>query len=131
MRLLRFWFPLWAYSAIIFLISSLPASSIGFTHVVWDKLLHTLEYTVLGFLAARAFAQHNKESGLVLWAICVVFCFGFGLTDEFHQSFVPGRESALNDAYADLLGGAIGAGIYLFIQQILIKFKKEKHHVSP
>jgi VanZ family protein len=127
---LRFWFPLCVYSAIIFLISNLPASqTAGISQVIWDKLLHVMEYSVLGVLAARAFGSKGPSSFQVIWALSVVFCFTYGLSDEFHQSFSLGRESALADAYADFIGGAFGAGIYLFIKQWFIK-KEDRINVS-
>ena len=38
----------------------------------------------------------------------------FGLLDEYHQSFVPGRNPALGDALADLAGGLLGA-LFMFL----------------
>ncbi len=131
MRNLKFWFPLVVYSAIIFVISCLPGQETAFTVIVWDKLLHVVEYGILGFLMARALSGTHQWPSLTVWTVSVVLCYLYGLTDEFHQAFTPGRESALSDAFADFLGGAIGAGMYPFVQQVLNKFKKEDAaHVS-
>jgi VanZ family protein len=40
----------------------------------------------------------------------------YGITDEFHQSFVIGRSSDLVDWSADVTGGAIGAAVYLLLR---------------
>ncbi len=37
-----------------------------------------------------------------------VFCSLYGLSDEWHQSFVAGRESSALDWLADTLGGLCG-----------------------
>lgn len=44
--------------------------------------------------------------------ICLLFVGVFGFADEVHQHFVPGRYSSVFDWYADITGGAIGAGLY-------------------
>ena len=50
-------------------------------------------------------------AGLLVWIpIGVTLLVAlFGLLDEYHQSFVPGRNPALGDALADLAGGLLGA----------------------
>ena len=127
---LKFWFPLGAYSAIIFFLSSLPATKVVLPFTVWDKLLHVLEYAPLGLLWARALKQCRHWPYLMLWAISVLLAYLYGLTDEFHQSLTPGRESSLWDACADLIGADFGTGIYLFIQQRYQAKKEVEGHVS-
>lgn len=132
MRNLRFWFPVFLYSAIIFVISSLPSQEITFTVIVWDKFLHVIEYAILGLLLARALVGTRQWPYLTVWTVTVVLCYLYGLTDEFHQGLTPGREASIGDALADFLGGAVGAGIYPFVQQCVSKLKKEDvAHVSP
>ena len=41
----------------------------------------------------------------------------YGISDEYHQSFVPGREAGVADAIADTIGGFLGVWIYLFRQE--------------
>lgn len=41
----------------------------------------------------------------------------YGLSDEFHQAFVPGRESGLDDALADMVGGAFGGWLFTWSQK--------------
>ena len=107
----------------------MPAEQLAFTHVVWDKLLHLVEYALLGFLAARALIEIKFGPRLTIWAVSVAFCYLYGLSDEFHQSFTPGRESALSDACADFLGGGLGAGTNLLVQQWFNK-REVVSHVS-
>jgi VanZ family protein len=47
----------------------------------------------------------------------------FGVADEFHQSFVPGRQgNDLGDMTADLIGATLGAMSFLVLRRI---FRRE------
>jgi VanZ family protein len=78
-----------------------------------DKLAHAAIYALLAFLAARAFATlplQVRAHGLA-WA-AVLFAALYGLSDEVHQAFVPGRTADIWDLAADLAGALAGAFIY-------------------
>jgi len=72
-----------------------------------DKVLHAAEYLPLGYLCARAYRGPARRRALLGWLTAALF----GLTDEFHQSFVPGRDASLWDWVADLGGAAAGAAL--------------------
>ena len=78
------------------------------TEHVWDKLLQFVEYSVLGWLWYRAL----RGEGLS-WVVAVVgatlIATAYGASDEWHQSFVPLRDSSVRDWLTDLVGGAVGA----------------------
>ncbi len=78
-----------------------------------DKLAHAAVYALLAFLAARAFATLPvfKDPRLLPGA-AVVFAALYGLSDELHQTFVPGRSADVWDLAADLAGAVAGALIY-------------------
>lgn len=59
------------------------------------KFFHLIEYSVLFFLLNLGGVTSKKS---------VLFAYIFALTDEFHQSFVPGRTALLRDTYIDLIG---------------------------
>jgi VanZ family protein len=78
-----------------------------------DKLAHGIVYSGLGFLLARALTAARPERlGLRLTATVVLLAVLYGLSDEVHQLFVPGRAFELRDLLADLIGSALGAGAY-------------------
>ncbi|MBI5150924.1 MAG: VanZ family protein [Candidatus Omnitrophica bacterium] len=113
LKFLKFWFPVFLYSGIIFWASSLPnlKPPVDFFNI--DKVCHILEYAVLGFLLARAFhVQYPAWSAGKTWRLVALCAFLYGISDEYHQSFVPGRESAVFDAVADTVGGFLGAYLY-------------------
>ncbi len=101
------------YLAVIFFISSIPGSSPLLQTVeklVWDKLLHLLEYSLLGILLVRALILSFKYCSLE-HLVFMAFVFGslYAVTDEWHQSFVPMRDMSVHDWMADSLGVFAGA----------------------
>lgn len=117
MNLLKFWFPVWAYSAIIFYLSSRPGSDVQIPWQIGDKVAHLIEYAILGFLVLWAYLKTRSEKQMILWLWAILWCMLFGLSDEWHQSFVPGREVSILDWIADAIGSMLGASFCLVINQ--------------
>ena len=87
-----------------------------------DKLAHLTEYSIGGFLAARAFALIERwpdwlskpfASTYAAPLLGTVLCALWGVLDEVHQSYVPLRTPDVHDALADLLGAALGASLFV------------------
>ncbi len=80
-----------------------------------DKIAHAAIYALLAWLAARAFATlpYGAYASCIPWA-AVVFAALYGLSDEVHQSFVPGRSADVWDLVADTVGAAGGALLYRY-----------------
>lgn len=108
----RYWLPPVLYAAFIFLLSSLPGKKVLFPFSSADKVLHLVEYAILGYLVARAFGYNLYEKKVLLIRAFSV-CFLFGLSDEFHQWFVPYRVLSGMDMLADVIGSFLGIGIYI------------------
>ncbi|MCD6150148.1 MAG: VanZ family protein [Deltaproteobacteria bacterium] len=108
--------PLAAYCALIFYLSSQADVDLPSIIPQSDKLLHLAEYAVLGFLAYRFFQRLLPEKSAV-FVVMVAFLFAliYGLSDEFHQSFVSGRDSSCFDILADGAGGYLGARVTMLI----------------
>jgi VanZ family protein len=106
---LRLWAPVVLYMALIFALSAqstLPGSSLT---PDWSQ--HGLAYAGLAVVALRATAGgrwHGVGAASVAaaWAIATAY----GVTDEFHQRFVPGRMADLRDVIADAVGAALALG---------------------
>ena len=99
------WLVVALYCGLIFYLSSLPSEELPLPPLFWwsDKVLHALEYAVLSFLLGRALGIEGRKGVL----IAVVIASLYGHTDEFHQSFVPGREATAGDWLADTVGAAL------------------------
>lgn len=108
-RLLTTWGPFLLALAGTFWFSSLPG--VPGARYVWDKLLHVIGYAGLGVLALRAF--HGELTPLppkttLLAGLSVGL---WGVSDEYHQSFVPGRDASAWDVAADAVGFLVAVGI--------------------
>lgn len=98
---------LWAI--VIFALSSIPGRSFPDVAVLrYDKVIHALVYSVLGAFCCLALRGAIPRPLAVPCATLVAVVYG--MTDEFHQLFVPGRSADLHDVVADGLGGLLGAG---------------------
>jgi VanZ family protein len=108
--LISVWIPVLAWMAVIFLFSNqahsgdLTKEYLGDYNVPVRKLAHAFEYALLCLLARRAlgqsgglFARHPNIFAIMLSAL-------YALSDEYHQSFVPGRSATITDAGVDTLG---------------------------
>jgi VanZ family protein len=78
-----------------------------------DLLFHFSEFFALGLLTARMVVPnidraHSRQSFLLASSIVL----GYGLLDEIHQAFVPGRDPDGLDWLVDASGGLLGILAY-------------------
>lgn len=71
-----------------------------------DKILHSGAYFIMGVLAWRSF-KHLLNRPIILALLSFTFCSLYGMTDEWHQSFIVGRFSDVADWVADTSGAAL------------------------
>lgn len=83
-----------------------------------DKGVHFCVYAALGLLVIRASSITWPERGrlrvILFGALATVL---WGLSDELHQAFVPGRSSELLDLLADALGALTAAAVWALIMR--------------
>jgi len=85
-----------------------------------DYYAHAAAYSVLGFLLTRALAGGELAAmTLRLALIATVLGTLYGISDEFHQSFVPGRMATVSDVIADGVGALLGALVAAWIGRFL------------
>ena len=90
--------------------SSDEVPSIG--RLFYDKVMHCAEFTVLGFLLTHALMATFPGRPMIRIALTAwLAAVGWGVLDEMHQAFVPGRSSEILDLLADAVGAALGTGI--------------------
>lgn len=76
------------------------------------NLLHVPLYAGLAFLwmiPVDTLRMSTWTKGMLVVVICILY----GVTDEWHQMYVPGRESSLVDLVANTAGAFAGAGLYI------------------
>jgi VanZ family protein len=80
----------------IFYLSHQPGGSFSLPDIVnIDKLLHCLVYAVLGCAFLFTLPPHwSQQHPCMVGCMAVLFCLFYGVTDEFHQSFIPGHNCA-------------------------------------
>ena len=106
------WGPAALWAAVLFLLSSLPDLGTPGWLAVSDKVAHGLAFTVLG--ASLAWARVRAPDP---WPHPAFVLLGtlYGASDEWHQSFVPGRDPSGGDLLADVLGVLVGYSALLFL----------------
>ena len=113
-RLLIVWLPLVAWMGAIFVGSSLSAGAVGRSPLPVDEypvtlaIDHVVEFALMAMLLYRAVWAFRRPAFPWLWTAVLVLTIGFGASDEFHQSFVPGRVPSLVDFGFDALGAVLG-----------------------
>lgn len=113
----KYWLPVYLYSGLIFIFSSLSFPSTGLDfEVPLTNLIHVIEYAILGFLLFRALLNSNYNFSKIN---LVIFCIGistiYGILIEIHQYFIPTRSPEIKDILFNFLGSGLGV-IFLYIQ---------------
>ena len=120
------WLPVVAYMALIFYFSSLshPEENLPkfFFETLGDKLLHAIEYAVLGGLCYRAFRRAGGPLAAEYAVLLAIMATSlYGATDEVHQVYVPLRTAAWSDWLADTVGAVIGVVGYRRVVEYGVK----------
>lgn len=107
------WGPPVVWALVIFIFSSFPTattSEIYWQDFIVKKMAHMVEYGVFAVLLYRAFKEsgvEKKNAGIVAISMAILY----GISDEFHQSFTPGRDPRARDVIFDTIGASLA--IYL------------------
>jgi VanZ family protein len=100
---LSLWLPVALYMAAIFFASSLSNPPVP--SEVPDFSLHEAAYAGLTLVTIRALAR-GRWGGVTAFALAGAWIIAvlYGMTDEWHQSFVPERHAELRDLRSDAIG---------------------------
>ena len=113
------WGPFLAALAVVFVLSSL--TRVPGAEYVWDKLLHALGYAAISTLALRAFHGGFEAPRLKPSLTAFLFMLLWFVSDEWHQSFVPGRDASALDVAADVVGFAIAMAFFAALRAGRVK----------
>lgn len=81
--------------------------TIDLLHAIVRKCGHLTEYFIFSLLVLRSLRAGRKGRTLKLALITIAIVAAYASTDEYHQSFVPGRTAAVTDVLIDTTGGAL------------------------
>ena len=108
---------------LIFHLSSAPPPQVAREFPVFFeiKVLHILEYAGLATLIL--FAVHNTTKIPFKWeaVFSIMGAYIYGLTDELHQVFVPGRGASLLDAFTNLMAACLAMAVIFYLCRKIFK----------
>lgn len=112
--------PTIVWMLVIFYFSSRQTTGIGGTNEINRFLIlksfHLIEYTFLALLLSFAIVKKR-------WVIIIAYLYA--ISDEIHQSFIPGRTCRFRDTLIDLIGICIG----IFVFNKIFSFKRKKNNL--
>jgi VanZ family protein len=119
------WIPVVLYCALITWLSSHSGSELPkYEWMKYDKVLHAMEYSGLGFLLCCALKQLHRGARI---GVSIGLGLLFGVIDEFHQSFVAGRQgNDLGDMTADLVGSTLGAIAFVVLAHLMQRMRNKE-----
>ena len=111
--------PLTVYWIILFILTSIPGNQIT-TFGVSDKIKHAGAYFVLTIFLFLTLHFQNKYPKLKTNAgiAALIISLIYGVIDEVHQLFIPGRSGDMYDWLADLLGTIIAVAVVQYVVKI-------------
>ncbi len=117
------------YAGIIFGASSVPGDRLPELNYTPDYVMHAVEYMILGALLAWwGIQKRNATFSRALWQATFIGSL-YGLSDEFHQYFVPNRVADPRDWVADTFGVVTGAMLLLCIW-MYVSIRRQKNSPS-
>ncbi|MEP6757347.1 MAG: VanZ family protein [Chthonomonadales bacterium] len=77
---------------------------------------HATEYAIVVLLCSKALQTFTKWNYKKCIGATMLFAVLFAASDEWHQTFVPGRDGCIRDVLIDSAGAALAA-TYLLLKQ--------------
>ena len=101
--------PMILVMATIFFLSGIPGNRLFLPNIDGiDKIAHIVAYGILAMTVLYAFGPRIRRlNPRWLTLLVIVVCVLYGITDEYHQSFVPGRTTSIFDLAADGFGSLL------------------------
>lgn len=110
------------WAAFIFFLSRQPGLNSGFPQI-WDlvlrKLAHISEYFILNVLLIKSFGSYSLSRKKIL-ILSFSLALLYAISDEYHQSFIFGRQGTVRDVMIDGVGILLSSWLY---KLKMIKFK--------
>jgi VanZ family protein len=133
-QLAVYWLPPLAWMALIYGLSSLSTLPELPDAVAWyeavdrviKKSAHMVAYGVLASLYLWALRHHFGRMGM-LCVVSVVASLLYGISDEYHQTFVPGREGRVFDVGID----TVGACAAMVVDWWLVRRRRRRERMPP
>ncbi|NOX08830.1 MAG: VanZ family protein [Gammaproteobacteria bacterium] len=105
-----------SWAATIFFMSGRAHIATPIIFQAQDKLVHAIAYGALAFFLAGALQQWIKKDGTRFFTACLVVIL-YGISDEWHQYYTPGRHADIYDVIADAVGAILGVGLFYLLSR--------------
>lgn len=117
---MRRWLPAVGWMAVIFSMSSRQQfpQPFGFSTFMLAIAAHLVLYGALALLILFAVSHEQRPAQATQISAVLLACL-YGISDEMHQSFVPGRDASLCDVVVNTIGASIAVGLWSHRQSIL------------
>ncbi|MDR4949759.1 VanZ family protein [Neobacillus cucumis] len=102
-------------------VSGVGHSGIETINLMVRKSTHVLTFGFLAFLFWKSFELY-RFSYIIAWVLTVLYA----MTDEYHQSFMPGRVSSLKDVFIYDSTGAFLVLLITFLMKRKNRLKEKK-----
>lgn len=105
---MKYWLPSILWMGVIFYLSSRTGGQLHsfFPFIQNFNWGHLLAYFILGMLVYFALYKTTKVKYIAFGALLI--CVFYGMSDEFHQAFVPTRTPDVFDLMNDTIGSILG-----------------------
>jgi VanZ family protein len=129
-KVLFIYVPLALYWILLVTATSLPGQDVPDMHIS-DKIEHFAAYGGLAVLLSFTYSFQKKIKILAEYPfLLTIFTISlYGMLDELHQKFIPGRSCDVKDWIADTTGALLGILIVFSIKKIHEHFSKKKDPV--
>ena len=110
-----FFFYSLVWMILIYFLSSLPGDTLGPGQITLNLVKKAGHFVLYGVLAALyLYAMKRREAspgtGAVPYTLSLLFALIYAVSDEYHQSFVPGRHASAVDVFIDACGAVTMLG---------------------
>ncbi len=99
-------------AAAIFLVSHIPGEELDIPRSVQPIRLDFLYHLAVYFILATSICFAIKARLVGTNLIVILVAFTYGISDELHQIYVPGRSPAITDVMLDLSGIILGVSAW-------------------
>jgi VanZ family protein len=98
------------WMGVIFFLSNqsvLPGLRLGWADFILKKCAHISVYFILFLSWVISVKNTGRAITGKTWAAIFILCFLFAISDEYHQSFIPGRTASPRDVGFDMAGACL------------------------
>ncbi len=112
-QIITAYLPAIVWAGLIFILSNqqiLPGFELSVLDFIFKKTAHICVYAVLYFLLFMANKKtwpKNQNFNARLWLLPLALSLVYAISDELHQSTVPGRHATIRDISYDMLGASL------------------------